>query len=301
VSTTSHSCGIAAALAAFWTAASALAFTSGPTTVAEPADSAGALVAQAIAYEHGEGVPKDEIRAAFLYCEAARNGDPEAQFGLGWMYANGRGFARNDGIAASLFALAAAQGHEAARKALQFVGTERADLPDCMTPDEPEVVETPQEEPVDPFADLPPAKQKIAALVTKLAPSYAVAPRLALAVITVESNFDPNARSEKDAMGLMQLIPDTATRFRVRNAFDIRDNLRGGLAYLRWLLSYYRGEVALAAAAYNAGEGVVDRYRGVPPYPETRTYVQRVLALFGNERHPYDPKLAAPPPFVATP
>ncbi|TMH57121.1 MAG: lytic transglycosylase domain-containing protein, partial [Betaproteobacteria bacterium] len=77
-----------------------------------------------------------------------------------------------------------------------------------------------------------------------------------------------------------------------------RDNVRGGLAYLRWLLSYYRGEVALAAAAYNAGEGVVDRYRGIPPYPETRNYVQRVLALFGEEHHPYDAGLAAPPPFV---
>jgi soluble lytic murein transglycosylase-like protein len=131
-----------------------------------------------------------------------------------------------------------------------------------------------------------------------LAPAYTVAPRLALAVITVESNFDPNARSRKDARGLMQLIPDTATRFRVKNAFDARDNVRGGLAYLRWLLSYYRGEVALAAAAYNAGEAVVDRYHGVPPYPETRSYVQRVLALFGNERHPYDPKLVAPAPFV---
>jgi hypothetical protein len=258
-----------------------------------------ALIAQALAYEHGEGVPKDQVRAASLYCAAARDGDAEGQFGLGWMYANGRGVARDDAIAASLLALAADQGHDAARKALQFVGDARGFLPDCMQPDEPVGSDVPQAESVDPFADLPPAKQKIAALVTTLAPAYAVAPRLALAVITVESNFDPKARSPKDARGLMQLIPDTATRFRVKNAFDIRDNVRGGLAYLRWLLSYYRGEVALAAAAYNAGEGVVDRYRGVPPYPETRSYVQRVLALFGNEHHPYDAELAAPPPFIA--
>ena len=257
------------------------------------------LVAQALAYEHGEGVPKDQIRAARLYCEAARNGEAEAQFNLGWMYANGRGVARDDGIAASLLGLAAEQGHTAARKALQFVDDERRRLPDCMLPDEPIISDMPQAQGVDPFSDLPPNKQKIAELVTRLAPAYAVAPRLALAVITVESNFDPNARSPKDARGLMQLIPDTASRFRVKNAFDIRDNVRGGLAYLRWLLSYYRGEVALAAAAYNAGEGVVDRYRGVPPYPETRSYVQRVLALFGNEHHPYDAELAAPPPFVA--
>jgi len=181
---------------------------------------------------------------------------------------------------------------------MRFVAAENASLPDCMRPDEPVIA---AEDPPDPFADLPPAKQKIADVVAALAPSYAVAPRLALAVVSVESNFDPNARSPKDARGLMQLIPDTAARFRVRNPFDIRDNVRGGLTYLRWLLSYYRGHVALAAAAYNAGEAVVDKYRGVPPYPETESYVQRVLALFGRDEHPYDANLAAPPSFLRVP
>jgi hypothetical protein len=295
--------GIRLPLGVRWLVAGAFALATGAIAAQEISDApksdvASSLLAQAVAYEHGEGVPKDPLRAAALYCEAARSGDAEAQFSLGWMYANARGIARDDAVAASLFALAAEQGHAAARKALQFVRAEGDRLPDCMRPDEPVVSEAPQEEVVDPFADLPPKKQKIADLVNTLALAYTVAPRLALAVITVESNFDPNARSQKDARGLMQLIPDTATRFRVKNAFDIRDNVRGGLAYLRWLLSYYRGDVALAAAAYNAGEGVVDKYHGVPPYPETRSYVQRVLALFGNELHPYDPKLATPPPFV---
>jgi len=277
-------------------ATSALAaegISAGPTREAAPE-----IVALALAYEHGEGVAKDPLRAAALYCEAARGGDAEAQYSLAWMYANGRGVARDDAVAASLLALAAEAGHDAARRALLFIGAERASLPECMLPDEPVASEAPSADAPDPFADLPPEKQKIAQLVTTLAPAYTVAPRLALAVIAVESNFDPNAQSQKNARGLMQLIPDTATRFRVKNAFNIRDNVRGGLAYLRWLLSYYRGDVALAAAAYNAGEGVVDKYRGVPPYAETRSYVQRVLALFGNELHPYDPKLAAPAPFV---
>ncbi len=262
------------------------------------------LVALALAYEHGEGVATDQRTAAALYCEAARQGDAEAQFSLGWMYANGRGVARNDAVAASLMALAAESGHAAARRALRFVGDERGQLPDCMLPDEPEPVVSatpePQEEVFDPFTDLPPDKLKIAQLVTEMAPTFTVAPRLALAVITVESNFDPKAQSHKNARGLMQLIPDTAARFRVRNSFDISDNLRGGLAYLRWLLSYYRGEVALAVAAYNAGEAAVDRYRGIPPYPETRNYVQRVLVMFGSGRHPYDPALADPPAFVTS-
>ena len=114
-------------------------------------------------------------------------------------------------------------------------------------------------------------------MVSAVAPSYGIEPKLALAVITVESNFDIRARSEKDARGLMQLIPETAARFKVKDAFDARDNVRGGLAYLRWLLAYYRGRVALAAAAYNAGEKAVDRYGGVPPYAETREYVRQNL------------------------
>ncbi|HTS23454.1 MAG TPA: transglycosylase SLT domain-containing protein [Casimicrobiaceae bacterium] len=264
------------------------------------AEEAARLNARALAYEHGEGVAQDQPRAAALYCAAARRGDAEAQFSLGWMYANGRGVAHDEGVAATLFALAAAQGHAAARQALKFVSAERAAAPDCMKPDEPPPpIAT--IEPPDPFANLPPEKQKIADVVTTLAPLYAVAPRLALAVISVESNFDPTARSPKDALGVMQLIPGTAARFSVRNPFDVRDNVRGGLKYLRWLLSYYRGQVALAAAAYNAGEAVVDRYRGVPPYPETESYVQKVLALFGKDEHPYDAGLAAPSPFLSRP
>jgi soluble lytic murein transglycosylase-like protein len=135
--------------------------------------------------------------------------------------------------------------------------------------------------------------------VTKVAPSYGIEPRLALAVITVESNFDARAVSDKDARGLMQLIPETAARFRVENAFDVRDNVRGGLSYLRYLLAYYRGEVALAAAAYNAGERAVDRYGGVPPYAETQEYVRRVLQLFHYPRHPYDASITRPSPVVS--
>ena len=131
-----------------------------------------------------------------------------------------------------------------------------------------------------------------------MAPRYGIDPRLALAVIAVESNFDATARSDKDARGLMQLIPRTAVRFNVKDPFNQQQNLRGGLAYLRFLIAYYRGDVALAAAAYNAGEAAVDRYRGVPPFPETQAYVRRVLAHYRRERHPYDASVADRSPIL---
>src|SRR5690606_8467899 len=123
-------------------------------------------------------------------------------------------------------------------------------------------------------------------------------PRLVLAVLRTESNFDPLARSPKNAQGLMQLIPATAERFAVRNAFDPVDNLRGGIRYLRWLLSYFQGDVTLALAGYNAGEGAVDRARGVPPYRETRAYVQRIRALYPHDHHPFDARVTDPSPWL---
>jgi len=257
-----------------------------------------AKVARALAYEHGEGVPKDEKIAAALYCEAAVAGSAEGAFDLGWMYANGRGVPRDDATASALFDLAAKSGYGYARVTLERLGGVHGLLPDCMRPPMPPPPETQIADDVDdgpdPFANLPADKRKIADVVDRLAPRYGIDPRLALAIITVESNFNTLARSVKDARGLMQLVPETAARFNVRNPFDVQDNVRGGLSYLRWLLAYYRGEVALAAAAYNAGEGVVDRYRGVPPFPETRDYVRRVLALFRRARHPYDPAIVEP-------
>ena len=265
-------------------------------------------LARALAYEHGEGLPKDQRVAAAIYCDAARAGSAEAAYRLGWMYANGRGVSHDDATAAALFRLASDKGHAYARSMLERLGDARALLPDCMRPPRPMLALAPDDDPdaldlgdlgPDPFANLPPYKQKIADLVSRVAPKYGIEPRLALAVIAVESNFDAMARSVKDARGLMQLIPQTAARFNVRNAFDMADNVRGGLAYLRWLLAYYRGQVRLAAAAYNAGEGAVDYYRGVPPYPETREYVRRIVRLFRSDRHPYDPRVAEPSAIAA--
>jgi len=99
------------------------------------------------------------------------------------------------------------------------------------------------------------------------------------AIIHAESAYNPNAISRVGAQGLMQLMPATARRFGVVNVFDIRQNIRGGVQYLAWLLQRFDGNLVLAAAGYNAGEGAVDRYRGVPPFDETQRYVQRVAVL----------------------
>src|SRR6202171_5079109 len=155
------------------------------------------LVAQGLADEHGEGVPKDQRKAALLYCEGARAGDPEAMYSLGWMYENGRGVARSDAMASLLFARAAAAGHVYARQMQKYVGDDTGSLPDCMRSPEPEPPVALMDDGPDPFADLPPNKRKIAELVIKTVPQYQIEPRLALAVIATESNFQPDARSVK--------------------------------------------------------------------------------------------------------
>ncbi len=110
---------------------------------------------------------------------------------------------------------------------------------------------------------------------------HSVSTDLVRAVIQVESEFDQLAVSSKGAQGLMQLMPATARRFGVGDPFDARQNIFAGVQYLRLLLDLFQGDVALSLAAYNAGENAVARFRGVPPYRETRTYVQRILGLLG--------------------
>jgi hypothetical protein len=279
----------------------ALALPAAPASARQDEPSVVELAAMRIeaqAYEHGEGVPKDSDRAVALYCEAARLGDAEAQFSLGWMYANGRGVARDNLLAALFFGMAAEQGHEYAKKMRAFYGPTIAKQPNCMIDREPgspppyalDMAYGPEGE----FVPANPEQKQIAEMVRKIAPQFKVSPQFALAVIRAESNFDPNARSPKNAQGLMQLIPETAARFNVKKPYDPAQNVRGGLAYLRWLLAYFEGNVPLVAAAYNAGEKAVDKYKGVPPYQETRAYVQRILRYYRRERHPFDASVTEP-------
>jgi soluble lytic murein transglycosylase-like protein len=116
------------------------------------------------------------------------------------------------------------------------------------------------------------------------AKDFGVDEAIVRAVIHAESAFRPNALSRVGAQGLMQLMPATARRFGVSNPFDAGQNIRGGVEYLSWLLKRFDGNLTLAAAGYNAGEGAVDKYKGVPPYSETRRYVERVGVLADRYR-----------------
>jgi Transglycosylase SLT domain/Sel1 repeat len=250
---------------------------------------------EASRYELGNGVPRDGERAAASYCEAARLGDIDSQFRLGWMYMNGTVVGVSYSRAAFFFQIAAEQGSEQARSMLRVVGGPSDDIPECMRPPAPT---TPAASPkVMPLPELRiGAPPHIVSLVEKIASEYGVKPALALAVIEAESRFDVAALSTRNAKGLMQLTPDTVLRFNVRNPYDPAQNIRGGIVYLRWLLAYFEGDVSLVAAAYNAGEGTVDRYRGVPPYLETRGYVARIIQSVGLRPLPFDARVTAPSP-----
>jgi hypothetical protein len=121
------------------------------------------------------------------------------------------------------------------------------------------------------------AAGEFAELIGEAASRHRIDPALLTAVVQVESAFDPLAISPKGASGLLQLMPATAQRFGVQNVFDVSQNVEAGARYLAWLLERYAGRTDLALAGYNAGETAVDRYGGIPPYRETRSYVSLVL------------------------
>jgi soluble lytic murein transglycosylase-like protein len=118
-------------------------------------------------------------------------------------------------------------------------------------------------------------------MISSMAEAHGVDPLLVRALIQVESNYQPRARSRKGAMGLMQIMPATARVYNVRNPFDPKANIEAGIKHLKSLIDRFGGGIELALAAYNAGEGAVTKFNGVPPYRETKSYVSRILALAG--------------------
>jgi len=247
----------------------------------------------ALRYEMAVDIAANLDKAVALYCRAAGQGHAEAAFHVGWMYLTGLGVSPDQRLAAAWFETARRGGSRDAETALKLLSRHGGPVkPTCdprFHPNGPPFagragVIVPSGPPVAPEA--------IAAFVRTEAPAYGLDPALVLAVMAVESGFDSRSVSRRSAQGLMQLIPETAQRFGVSDPFDPADNIRGGMRYLRYLLAYFRGDLRLALAGYNAGEGAVDRYHGIPPYAETIEYLHRIGRLYPESRHSYDPDAA---------
>ncbi|MGQ9369959.1 lytic transglycosylase domain-containing protein [Azospirillum sp. A39] len=219
-------------------------------------------------------------------CDAAEAGDPQAAYRVARRFLFGNGVRKDRRMGTSWLRAAASRGHAEARKLVKWVPGRMGHIRPWCRPGN-----GPLRGPAAPPAE-------IVRLVEGMAPRYGLDPALVLAVIRVESAFRSDAVSPKEAAGLMQLIPETAERFAVKDVFDAEDNIRGGMKYLRWLLAYFRGDVSLALAAYNAGEGAVDKYRGVPPYRETQGYVQLIRRLYPKDTHPFDPAVVEPSSWI---
>ncbi|WP_308214419.1 transglycosylase SLT domain-containing protein [Thiolapillus sp.] len=232
-----------------------------------------------VAYENGEGVSRSPREARSWYCRAAIQGLEDAWYNLGWMYVNGCGVAPDDDVARYWLKKSAAAGNAQAAQVLKMIGGKSGARNGCNY-----------------VATLPWLKQRctdpdcrnIVRMVENLSQEYDLDANLVLSVIRFESGFNVRAHSPKGASGLMQLIPETAVRFGVRDIWDVEQNIRGGMAYLRWLLAYFKGDLVKALAGYNAGERRVLQYGGVPPYRETRGYVKRIIRDYGKSFHRYD-------------
>jgi len=146
------------------------------------------------------------------------------------------------------------------------------------------VTDTPDSEKYKPFCvfgDKRYSRKELEWLVRKYGTRYGVDPDLGVAVLKVESDFQPRAESSAGAQGLMQIMPVTQKDLGVEDPFDPEDNIDAGLRYLGWLLDKYE-RIRLAVAAYNAGPGIVDKYGGIPPYQETKEYVERVISFYSR-------------------
>ena len=264
-------------LLSLWQASSVLA--ASDDDIAAEAPRIAAALEQGLAAERGTGLRSDPGLAVSLYCDAGTMGSSEGYFRLGRILADGPQYLRNPSLANAYFALAARLGHRAAFEALDKAVPLVALEESCGS-----FVKGLEERRFDVDAyisGMSPGRRRIAELVRKHALRNDVDARVALGVALAESNLNAKAVSPQNAQGVMQLIPATQERFGVVDPFDPEANIRGGIAYLKWLKQRFNGDWGLVAAAYNAGEGAVDLHGGIPPYRETMDYVRRVLYFAG--------------------
>jgi soluble lytic murein transglycosylase-like protein len=227
-------------------------------------------------YENGESVSRDYRRARLLYCDAAAKSDPRAQLALAWLFMNGRGVPRDDQAAVFWLHKAAAAHVPQAVTLLGMLGNITPIDRGCAA--EGRAAIALREGTADGSA-LPKEPAASREAIEQAAADAGITPNLLSSMVSVESGYDTTAVSPKGAAGLMQLMPATAERFHVQNVFDYRENLRGGATYIRVLLDKFGGNLDLALAAYNAGEGAVDAHHGIPPYAETQAYIAMITRL----------------------
>ena len=239
-----------------------------------------AALEQGRAAETGKGVSRNLWQAVRLYCDAATMGGPEAYFRIGRLLATAPGSMRNPRLANAYLAMAASLG---SHEALKYYDPKQGNAElegDCPAAGGMDYADSGFD--VDAYLrKQSAAKQQIAGLIRKVATKNHMNVQFALAIAMAESNLDPTAVSPSNAQGVMQLIPATQERFGVTRPFDPEQNIKGALAYIRWLEKRFAGDWRLVAAAYNAGEGAVDRHNGIPPYAETQQYVRRVMHFSG--------------------
>lgn len=285
-----------------------------------------------LAFKFGKNPSAEKYQEVYKqYCQRGRDGNANALFALGWMHETGKGVPNDEAVAKSFYLMAADRNNQLAINALQKLPSATQSFPVCMMPD-PDAYAIERQESHDAvvavfqkeyraklqaseLARLEAEAQKAAniaraerlfkrqrriyRMVKNVAKKYKIDPKLVMSFIAIESGFDRYATSVKNAQGLMQLMPFTAERFGVYDLYNPKQNIRGGVRYIRWLLAYYHGNVKLVAAAYNAGERAVDRYKGVPPYNETQNYVKKIAKLYGKETHPYRKRYVKPSPIVS--
>ncbi len=207
----------------------------------------------------------DYSKAYHFYCVSTAMHDNKAALAIGNLYISGHGVEANPGIAKGWYAYSANLGNQDAIVQLEkYEDVKPKEDPFCPKYDPSKTLD----------------KQDIMAWVNIIAPTYGLDPAMVNAVIKVESGFNQKAISNKNAQGLMQLLPSTAKRFGVKDSFDPVQNLIGGITYLRYLLNMFSGDLSKTWAAYNAGENAVIRNRGVPPFEETIQYVRMLLAMY---------------------
>jgi soluble lytic murein transglycosylase-like protein len=276
------------------------------------------LTALAGQYEQAIGYRRDYGRALQLYCAAARLGYPPAQRRLARMYAYGLGAPRDRPLAAAWLKVAAAAGDLKAGKLLALLNVQqtgrqprcnyesRSNADATATSQEPEQAAnsntaTSQEPKLSANTNTATSQEpklaanintatsehsQIVSWIHQLAPHYGLDPNLILAIIQTPPSFTSESRPETHVPGLMQFTSATAASIGIKDPTDPLQNLNGGMAYISWLLSSFDGDLRLSLASYHAGEDAVEKYQGVPPYPETQSYIEKVLRAYGRDTHP---------------